>query len=78
MTNYEETCEWCGKATSLLNIDSDGDCLRCEHCYGALYRRCDLCGGEGYGESCELYCDWVNEGDEWVMCPECGGSGWVD
>lgn len=37
---------------------------------------CETCWGEGSGEECELEMDWVNYGTNWVMCPDCKGTGY--
>ncbi len=36
---------------------------------------CETCWGEGSGEECELEGDWVNYGRDWVLCPDCKGTG---
>lgn len=36
---------------------------------------CHTCGGDGFLEANEAYCDWVNYGDELVTCTNCKGSG---
>lgn len=70
-----ETCEWCGLETDPINID--GDCLRCENCFGALWVRCDVCHGVGSGPECDIEMDWINFGYTQVLCQNCSGKGWV-
>ncbi len=37
---------------------------------------CETCWGEGSGEEAELEMDWINYGTDWVMCPDCKGTGY--
>lgn len=39
------------------------------------YESCMTCGGEGSGPENELEADGVNYGPEWVVCPDCKGTG---
>ena len=37
--------------------------------------RCEACGGDGYVNAQEYYCDWINESSGSITCPKCGGYG---
>lgn len=69
-----ETCEYCH--TDLEMTEYDGTYF-CTNCGKAVAVTCPLCGGEGYMQEDEMEGDWINYGDDLVMCRECDGHGVV-
>ena len=56
--------------------DAEDQVQLCQHCGEIIAWKCEMCGGEGYGEESELNLDWINYGNDLITCPCCGGWGW--
>lgn len=73
--NEEILCTQCGSEIDWWDADEcDFQC--CDSCGHIDWWKCGMCWGLGYGEESELECDWVNFGDEVIVCPRCEGKGW--
>lgn len=53
------------------------DGLWCPDCNSVAGVICPLCGGQGFMGENEMEGDWINFGDELVVCRECDGKGWT-
>lgn len=68
-------CEHCGTELVVLP-DADNVC-RCMQCGKAVGVICPLCGGDGFMQEADMEGDWINFGDDLVICRECLGEGWT-
>lgn len=71
MSADEEECKHEGDA---FWVD-EGLC--CEDCYQIIGVTCPLCGGQQFMPENEMEYDWINYGDDLVVCRECKGVGWT-
>lgn len=76
--DYEETydiCPKCGEQCETY-FDDDSRTWKSWCCSVWVTAECDACHGDGFVESADYHCDWVNYGpDETEPCPACHGMG---
>lgn len=74
---HPTVCEHCGAEPLEKTWDDDKWCFYCDACFKPVAVSCPVCAGEGVIEEDEYELDWINYGNDLIVCPECEGEGWT-